>query len=194
MTGGWPHIGAGELAARIRSELGSGTWLCLLAPASEVPQVAENIHATLECGGTQLSCAQLDGAVGPMVTATRDGVLLVSGFETLSDAAWEHLDLLRSRLERTQPALLVMAPKAMEQLIRHAPNLASWLGGQFLSWDGTAELLTPEEKEARLAHLREKLGKTDEQVIEMAQAGTPLDEPDYAEWLVLLDRGDLVRR
>lgn len=82
----------------------------------------------------------------------------------------------------------------MARLIRHAPNLASWLGGQLLSWDGAAELLTPAEKEARLAHLREKLGKTDEQVIEMARTGRPLDEPDYAEWLVLLDRGDLVRR
>lgn len=53
-------------------------------------------------------------------------------------------------------------------------------------------LLTTEEVEERLQNLREHGNLTDQQVIEMAEAGALPSEPYFAEWLVLLDRGDLI--
>ena len=44
----------------------------------------------------------------------------------------------------------------------------------------------------RLEALRSHYGLTDEQVLERAQAKTLDWEPQVAEWLVLLGRGDLI--
>lgn len=191
-----PSIGAGALASRLRSEIGTGTWLCVLSPSARPDAVVAEISEALEAGGTFATVVPLDGTARPLVEAApRKEVLVVSGFETLSEEEWMHLDLLRSsRLVRDQPALLVMAPASMERLIRLAPNMASFVGGQFLMYHEAIAQLTEAERSARLERLRSKLGKTDEQVIEMAASGAPLDEPAYAEWLVLLGRGDLVPR
>jgi len=195
MIDDFPTTGAGALASRLRSEIGTGTWLCVLSPALRLHATVEELHTALEAGGTAAEFVRLDGTAAPIVQATRECVLVVTGFETLSDDEWEHLDLLRSeRLVREQPALLVMTPEAMERLIQLAPNMASFVGGQFLSFHEDAAKLTDEEKSARLDRLRMAMGKTDAQVIEMASTGAHLDEPAYAEWLVLLGRGDLLPR
>ena len=52
--------------------------------------------------------------------------------------------------------------------------------------------LTPEERQARLASLREWSGMTDEEVIARAARGELSPDPQYALWLVLLNRGDLL--
>ena len=44
----------------------------------------------------------------------------------------------------------------------------------------------------RLESLRQWSGMTDEEVITRAEQGTLPGDPPYAEWLVLLGRGDLL--
>jgi len=52
--------------------------------------------------------------------------------------------------------------------------------------------MTPAECEARLAQLREHYGKTDTQIMADAESPTLEMTPHMVEWLILLDRGDLV--
>jgi len=55
------------------------------------------------------------------------------------------------------------------------------------------ELAAPDVEE-RLAILRNAHRLTDEQVIRMAEEGTLPREPSFAEWLLLIGRGDLLVR
>jgi len=52
--------------------------------------------------------------------------------------------------------------------------------------------MSPEEVKRRLAELTEFYGLTHEEVIDMAHAGTLPHGAHFVEWLILLDRGDLV--
>src|SRR5580692_9346008 len=109
---------------------------------------------------------------------------------TASD--WSHLDSLRSVLGRSETVVLVLTHTATDALHRHAPNLASWIYSRCWRWDRTAELLSEEEKRARLDVLSGKFDMTNDQVIAAAEARTLPYEPEFAEWLVLLSRGDLL--
>jgi hypothetical protein len=190
-----PSIGAGELASQIRSEYGNGTWMCVVAPEERLVTITNEIEHALLVGNSKSVIIQLNRSVKPLVDAPHDVLVLVGGFNTLSDDEWQHLDQLRStRLIRNQPALLMMSPASMQHLMRLAPNMASIVGGQFFHFQEHAERLTDEERTYRLADLRFHFDKTDDDIIEMARTGAPMDEPAYAEWLVLLNRGDLLQR
>lgn len=77
-----PRLGAGELAARIRSELGLGSWLYLLVPAGEVDsEVATKVRAALATGGTESALVKLDGSINPMMKASGEAVLVALGFK-----------------------------------------------------------------------------------------------------------------
>jgi hypothetical protein len=52
--------------------------------------------------------------------------------------------------------------------------------------------LTSEERASNIAELEDYFQMTSEQAIEQAVAGTQPSDPLFVEWLVLLDRGDLV--
>jgi len=188
-------LGAGALAAHLRSKIGLGTWISVLSEESRLDAMLEEVQTALTASNTLINYIRLDGYPRPLVDAPRNQIVVVSGFQTLPDAEWEHLDQLRSpRLVREQPALLLMTPSDRERLMHFAPNMASFLGGQFFTFQEKAAELTEEEKATRLALLRTKFGQTEEQVIEMAVAHALPNEPGYAEWLVLLGRGDLLPR
>src|SRR5262249_37188687 len=114
------------------------------------------------------------------------------GFDSASDDDWRHLDALRTGLGRRHPVVLLMTEASAGKLARLAPNLASWIGGEYAAWDDDAELLSADEKEARLAALRDWFAVTDEQVIQAAAEHRLAREPQLSEWLVLLGRGDLL--
>ncbi len=89
--------------------------------------------------------------------------------------------------------MLVVAEQSIQRMFRNAPNL-SWIGAAVWSFDDTIPTLSAEEKEARLEALRSWSGLSDAEVIERAEQDVLPGDPEYAEWLVLLDRGDLVER
>ena len=72
-----------------------------------------------------------------------------------------------------------------------APNVASWIGGSAWELEGP-QGLAPAERESRLQALRAWARLTDEDVVHLAEAGNLPQEPEYAEWLILLGRGDLL--
>jgi hypothetical protein len=189
-------VGAAELGHLTASQAQLGGWRCVIAPEEQLLDAAERTAGAARRAGA-LPVVLLDASVGPLVLTQRmielpPGALVLVGFEKLSADDWRHLDSLRSGLEREQPVLLFLTESSAEQLSRLAPNLASWVGGSYTRWDGSAELLSPEEKAARLDVLRGQFGMTDEEVIQAASEHRRACEPQISEWLVLLGRGDLL--
>ena len=118
--------------------------------------------------------------------------LVIIGLDAFDSAAWRQLDAHRSDLARDLPAVMVIGEPHVHAVLEQAPNLWSWLAG-------SAWLLTPEQglradqREQRLAALREHFGFGDEELVRRAQGRTLGTEPDLAEWLVLIGQGHLIR-
>jgi hypothetical protein len=93
---------------------------------------------------------------------------------------------------RKRGVVLVLSSESAKTMFSYAPNIVSWLGSRVYSFLKDTELLSVEEIQERLTALREWSGLTDSQIIEMAETGILPSEPEYAEWLVLLERGDLI--
>lgn len=82
-------------------------------------------------------------------------------------------------------------PASFAELMRVAPNLASWLGGLVFSHEDP-DALARAQIGPRLDALHAWSGKSDAEVVEEAEQGRLPRDPEYAEWLVLLGRGDLL--
>lgn len=120
--------------------------------------------------------------------------LLVADASAFSRSDWETLDRRRSELQRHEPLVFVTTPTSFDELARHAPHLASWLGSDVYARPSDVERAqtAKQDAEARLAALRSLTGKSDVDVLQLAEKGTLPRDPEYAEWLVLLGRGDLL--
>ncbi len=189
-------IGLGEMALRVVAR--PGAWFALLAAEPEVTAVADQLAEEIAMLG-DTEPRRADGGTGAVAIATeaRDAggrPLVIAGVEGLGDEEWRRLDLLRGRIVRDEPVVLVLSRRAFERLMRNAPNIASLLGGAVWTLDPTAEVLTEEEKERRLRGLRAWSGLSDAELVARAERGALPLEPEHAEWLVLLGRGDLLER
>ena len=110
----------------------------------------------------------------------------------MSDADWRHIDLLRSRLVGAGTIIGLVSLTTAGRISRNAPNLSSWIGGGMWTLNPTADSVSDAERNERLKVLRRWGKMTDEQVIRRAKDGSLPDDPEYTEWLILLDRADLV--
>jgi hypothetical protein len=87
----------------------------------------------------------------------------------------------------------VLSEAMAREMMDIAPHVASWLSGSIGRIDPAKEReATDLARERRLRELGEKAGMTNEDVVERAQSGELEPDPEYAEWLVLLGRGDLL--
>src|SRR5262245_57019985 len=105
----------GDLALRIR--LGEGTpWRAVVCVNEGTPQeatqkLAEELTAITSTPvaivDRPLGARQLDAAIAEIEASTS---ILVADFSSFGPGEWHHADLLRSRLERRAPLVLVMNP------------------------------------------------------------------------------------
>lgn len=189
--------GVAEVALRLMARRGEGGgWTTLLLqPTDDTAVAAEDLADEME---------SLDGIEVERISGASDAPALVerlagsprpavvTGLDEWPASEWGHLDLLRSRLARNERTALVVKEATYERILRDAPNLESWLSASVWTYQVDAALLTEEEREHRLAALRIWSGLSDEQVIARAQARALPADPEFAEWLVLLHRGDLL--
>jgi hypothetical protein len=187
-------IGLGEMALRVVAR--PGAWFGLIVPAPEVTREASHLVEEIKLLD-EMEARRIDAGAGAadLTRQAREvgpAVLVIAGFEDFSDAGWRHLDLLRSELVRDEPIVLVLSKRSIDRLMRCAPNLASFLGGAVWTLDSAAELLTEGDKESRLATLRAWSGLSDAEMVARVERGDLPLEPEHAEWLVLLGRGDLL--
>ena len=181
-------IGRFELASLVALDAEIGAWF---------------VVGTREPNEPFLLQADLEGILGRPVP-----VLPVSGRDDLVREAQAHanevvvldcvapirsleLDALRSALERSAPAVLVFPTPALSELIDVAPHFSNWAAGRFMCIEDD-RTLDQETREQRIVSLRTRYGLDDQRFVAAVERGAIAMDADVAEWLVLLDRGDLV--
>lgn len=194
MTPAPKSIAAAELALRILACRGSTAFFVFLVSPGLVADTLDDLEAELRALDESLTVGQVatEGASRLLHNwpSRTEEVLLVDATAFTEDD-FRLLDRRRSDLARTGLSVLMMSATGFDVLMRVAPNLASWLGGQVFTQEA------PDDSQAahvehRLQALRSWSGKDDEGVLSEAEAGTLPRDPQYAEWLVLLGRGDLL--
>jgi len=189
-----PDASAAELALRSVALRGTAVYGAYLAGSEEIEAAIEELEQEL---------AALDPGVQIATLRPRDGEQLITDLATttaelvLVDARsfaapdWALLDRRRSSLEHRGVLIFVTTHTSFDELMRSAPNLASWLGAQVFAYarEGAG---VEAARARRLAALRTWASKSDADVIREAEEGTLPRDPEYAEWLVLLGRGDLL--
>src|SRR5262249_5888270 len=189
-----PHIGISEFCLRAVARMGPGDWLLLVTSSTAIQPVSQQIEQELLIHDVAVAThihrpANADDLIEKF-GATAAGILIVSGLDHFRPQDWRRVDHLRSRLAHDEAVILVVGYKTAENIVDLAPTLASWMAGWAWLLDTHAEELSAEEKEARLEALRKWANLTDAEVIQQAEDGRLPRAPEFAEWLVLLDRGD----
>ena len=184
-----------ELTLRLLASRGAPAYFVYLVEPAQIPETLEDIRAEVEAFGKGAGIDVIESSPSAtsllhhLPTMTKD-LLLISA-EAYTEADWLVLDRRRSSLARGAVTVFVTSPPSFSSLMRVAPNLASWLGGNlFLREDPTARI--EGRREHRLSALRSWSGKTDDEVVATASRGSLPRDPEYAEWLTLLGRGDLL--
>ena len=186
-----------EFLKRINPQPEQGnTCSALITSSLNSQQLVEDLQETLnlfpEC---EVGCFSANDKTNTLVqqikNATED-YLILWNFEQWDKNNWYEFDCMRSSLMRKRGLVLILSLESAKTMFSYAPNIVSWLGFRVYSFLKDTELLSFEEIQERLATLREWSGLTDSQIIEMAETRTLPPEPEYAEWLVLLERGDLI--
>jgi hypothetical protein len=187
--------GLGEIAGDI--ELVSGSWSAVVSDPERLDEIRDELRDELEFAFessdstvTLLDASEgIDAIVRHLTARGPNDVVLVFNNEALDVPARQRLDSARTAFEGGPRVVLVMSEPALIALARDAPHLWSWVGPRVFSVDPSIGKL---DVQARLASLRDGTGLTDAEVVQRAQAGELPADPVYAEWLLLLDRGDLI--
>lgn len=131
-------------------------------------------------------------AIANGVAASDAPVRILSGLERLTDKDWAALNFLRSRLLGDYALVFVLDRRSLVLLQEQAPDLENLITAATWQLDRQAYALSAQARAQRLEALREWAELTDEQIIQKAESAELPGDPSYAEWLVLLGRGDLI--
>jgi hypothetical protein len=189
-----PRIGIAEFALRAGTQPG---WSVLLVEPEHAQEVLNSLSDELQDLDEAQSVRITPDSPEDFVVAFQaaDGhTVVVNGLDKFTDDDWQHIDLLRSRLARDGSTILLLSLAAVEKFFAFAPNLSSWLGSTVWRADLDANILSQNEKEQRLNAIREGATFSDHEVVARAERGELPSDPEFAEWLTLLGRGDLVPR
>ena len=194
LGGGVARASVGELALRLIAIRGAAAYAAYLVAAGAAPDVIAELGEELSAFDPELAIEILGPGRGELLLRalarpTREVVVVdAAGY---GDRDWGLLDRRRSSLARAGLMVFVTTPASFEKLMQTAPNLASWLGA-FVFEHAPSAQGNAEAREQRLAALRSWAQKSDQDVIVAATQGLLPADPAYAEWLVLLGRGDLL--
>ena len=183
------------MALRIAVRQGAREWILWQTPDGQAENLARDlVNAFDEIEGKPSRHARITSADELIETIGRPGdeVLVVTGVSALTDDDWAHIDRMRSRLHRRQCVVLVADETSIARLAVHAPNLYSFVGGSMWRWHEDVPALDSNDKQRRLEMLRAWSGRSDEEVLSLAERGELPGDPEYAEWLILLDHGRLL--
>jgi hypothetical protein len=187
-------LGAGELALRLNALRGTAVYAAYLATPGELEVALTELEDELRgfdasAGVARCSPRGARELVAALAAGSVEIVLVdARGF---SAEDWALLDRRRSAIAHRGLLVFVTTPACFDELMRRAPNLASWLGGQVFAYPHDEPGLAA-DRERRLAALRAWASRSDAEILAAAQAGALPPDPEYAEWLVLLGRGDLL--
>jgi hypothetical protein len=187
-------VGPAELALRLNALRGTAVYAAYLAARDKIAAAIAELHEELQgfdaSVGISVSAPHDASALIATLAADSAEILLVQA-SAFSTADWALLDRRRSSIAHRGLLIFLTTQSSFDELMRCAPNLASWLGGQVFAHPEDEPRLA-EHRERRLAALRVWASRSDADVVAAARAGTLPPDPEYAEWLVLLGHGELL--
>jgi len=188
-----------ELLQRIGARPDGNIWMILVVDIDDIESTVTDLQDSIEIF-SECSTGTISGESGArdlvnLITKASEKYLLLWQLEAWGNNEWKIFDALRSRLDKgNKGGLLVLSEPANYLMIHNAPNFLSWLGARIYYLQKDAEILSDEECDRRLAALQEWTGETNEEVIALAKNRQLPTDPEYGEWLILLNRGDLLER
>lgn len=150
---------------------------------------------------TECSTGNISGKSGArdlinQVSKVSEKYFLLWQLDSWDNDEWEIFDAFRSRLvdKEYKGGLIVLSKQSIRLMVKAAPHFDSFVRSKIYYLQKDAEILSDEECDRRLAALQEWTGKTNEEVIALAKNRQLPTDPEYGEWLILLNRGDLLER
>jgi hypothetical protein len=188
------RVGSGTFSAVVALR---PDWFILAIPSGvDMRTAADEVANEIALMGdvaALVSEPKTSGELAEIAKAAGGKVVIFTNLDRFTVADWAELDYLRGAGLQGRRVLIVK-PETVNAIVNAAPNLASWLEGSIWILDPEAQTLKGENLEKRLASLRSHYKMTDNEVLERAKKGNLPEGPDFVEWLVLLDRGDLIER
>jgi hypothetical protein len=187
-------MAAEDLALRLSALRGTAAYAAYLAEAPDFEAAVTELEdelRSLTSNAAVLRISPRDAAQLVSDLAATSVELIVVDARAFAAHAWVEIDRRRSSIAHRGVLVFVTTPASFDELMRHAPNLASWLGGEVFSFPKHEAAVTA-QREQRLAALRNWASKTDDEIVAAARAGTLARDPEYAEWLVLLGHAELL--
>jgi hypothetical protein len=190
-------VSCDEILQRIYSLPKRNVWASLVVRSEQLNIALEELEETLPIF--------IDGAFRALEVTLHledliqqiheaDDYVLLWNFEQWEMQQWHEFDYDRSRFDRPNGGILLLTPSSANAFQKYAPNFSSWVGSKVYDLELGTEILTPDECEQRLLTLQAWSGQTNEEIIQLAESDRLPADPVYGEWLVLLDRGDLIER
>jgi hypothetical protein len=185
-----------ELLPRIQAPSKGNVWSAVVIDDSELEQAVEELKDGIEifseCQVQNIDVSDIKTEFIKQIWSDTEYVVLWN-FNCWKNKDWQRLDYIRYELDYGKHGgIMVLSQQSAESMAVYAPNFSSWIGGRIFQLILGSEILTDEECESRLVTLREWKGLSDKEVIEKAEARQLPSDPEYGEWLILLDRGDLI--
>ena len=182
------------LLSKLENLSESTAWCLVQRPEGARAEVLEALQEEAGFQGLPLAVLPQEplASLPQRVTGAAPSLVLVEVTPGAGERLGQALESARSRYPmRKQVVLLLSGPDA-EALLGAAPHFASFVETVTLLASDEIPALSPEDRESRLQRLREAHDLSDEEVLRMAEAHTLSPDPDFAEWLILLHRADLV--
>lgn len=193
-----PPAGPAEIADTLL--LQRGAWVLVVFRHTELKQGLERLKSEIDfllseeqdgMGAAHVIEAPPSGAdvLACLGRFPEDDVVLLTDIEGLGPEEIERLDLFRNRALHSPRVLIATTPEGADRLSIHSPNLLSWLGAHCFQYDSQEGRMNVDE---RLQSLRDHFKMSDSEVIALAERGALPSDVAFTEWLILLQRGDLL--
>jgi hypothetical protein len=186
-----------EILQRISSLPNANFWSVLVTAPEQQHQALTELEESIPIFiDAAIKTIAVDLRIEVLIQAVRssEDYILLWQFDSWQPEQWQQFDYTRSRFSHDKGGILLLTPNSAKQFQTYAPNFASWVGSRVYELQLGLEILTEAESQQRLEALQQFTGKTDLEVIRLAETGQLPTDPEYGEWLVLLGRGDLLER
>lgn len=183
-----------SLISRVDDLREQSAWYLMCGPQDRLHEIADELCSEAALQGiasdrvpvapVETLAERLRGVTAPLIVLEMESVA--------PDAVGHALEDLRSQLPLRKQFVLVLTSQDAGEVQRVAPHFASFIE----EIESFAEDEIPVTSEAEVAHrlsfLQTSTGLSNEVVVALAIDGNLPSDPEYAEWLVMLGRGDLV--
>jgi len=184
---------------RMLLQSSSNGWTVLIVDLNDIPSIVDDLKDTLEIF-IESEIAIISGKKGAkdldeQIREASQDYLVIFNLELWNEQEWNIFDGFRSSLDQDKKGgFLILCEQSVYLMNRNAPHFVSWASRKFYRLKKDAEMLTQTERDRRLNALQENFEMSDQDVIDLAENRQLPADPEFGEWLILLDRGDLLER